>query len=406
MQVKLFCPSLEMTGPETLPWGTLCLLLAHHGHSSSSTAGGSVIPALLQVLSLWSLGLSLQLCRHVFCQLCGACPRKPSFLGEAVSSQTSKPVLTAMQFSGGHGCSGHCVRWKHRGLRLWRKRGFTELQCKLETQCFPVFCIFLLLFCCSLLGNVKNFCSVINVTNGCVSPRFQSCPGGNTEWVWILPNFFLNSQSSTEELCSETVPQYWDTGVSPQPALTSTDLVLNLGFVFLFQHTRVNLLHCFSKKTKQVSICTVNFRIFSPEIVRDPENLCAERTGGALISSLLLLPLIFKLPQWTVSVVEKVCNVWSWFKYYISPLMDDRKTFPFPRLLSSNPQKVWKHSHSSLELLHIDCWIQNDLHILISRSSCLPNLWHWDQNGVGVAGSDLWKLVPQRFNPQWLPVNF
>lgn len=196
MQVKFFCPSLEMTGPKTLPWGTLCLLLAHHKHSTSSTAGGSVIAALLWVLSLWSLGLSLQLCRHVFCQLCGACPRKPSFLGEAVSSQTSKPVLTVMQFSGGHGCRGHCVRWKHRGLKLWRKRGFTELQCKLETQCFPVFCIFLLCLCCSFLGNTEDLCSVINVTNGCISPWFQSCSNGSTKWVWILPNFLLISQSS------------------------------------------------------------------------------------------------------------------------------------------------------------------------------------------------------------------
>lgn len=203
-------------------------------------------------------------------------------------------------------------------------------------------------------------------------------------------------------MCSDIVPQYWDTGVSPQPAHTSTDLHLNLSFVFLFQHTRANLLHCFSRKTMQISICTVNFRIFSPKIVRDTKNLCAQRTGGTPISSLLLLPLIFKLSQWTVSVVEKACNVWSWFKYYISPLMDDRKIFPFPRLLSSNPQKVWNYSHSSLELLHIDCWIQNDLHILISRSSCLPNLWHWDQNGVGVVDQTFENLyLRDLINSDW-----
>lgn len=304
-----------------------------------------------------------------------------------------------MQFSGGHGCAGHCVRWKHHGLRLWRKRGFRELQCKLETQCFPVFCIFLFLLCCSLLGNMKALCSVINVTNRCISPQCQSCPVAAQNGF----SFFLISQSLPRKCCvmilclSIEVQEF-------HPNLLIQALTCSWTSALYFSFSKQGQACCSAsaKNLSKFSICTVNFNIFSPKILSDTENLRAEGTGGALTSSPLLLLLIFKLPQWTLSLVEKACNIWSWFKYYINPLMNDRKTIPFP-LFSSNPQK---DSHSSLELLYIDCWIQNDLHILISCSSCLPNQWHWDQSGLGESGSDLWKFVPQRFNQQWLPVNF
>lgn len=84
-----------------------------------------------------------------FCQLCVACPRKRikkpkkqtnqktrTFRGRQLSSQTSKPFLTALRFSGGHGCVSLLALCKMKILLIYpaEERGFVAQLCKDPVQ--------------------------------------------------------------------------------------------------------------------------------------------------------------------------------------------------------------------------------------------------------------------------------
>lgn len=105
------------------------------------------------------------------------------------------------------------------------KPGFTKIQCKLEDKYFPVASLLLL-----GMKHLRICVHLINITNGYVSPRFQSCPPRSRTGL-ISSQFPNHLAEGFPHQYWVSVSRYRGFTQSYFTAHTDADLLLNLGFV-------------------------------------------------------------------------------------------------------------------------------------------------------------------------------